>query len=91
MFKVVESGVLKDRTPSNDDDYDMTEPKTACFILETEADTLSEQDLDHVRDYFRLRCHCEHDCCGHRNGGVSHISRMWSHRYVVITHTSRNY
>ena len=90
MFTVMESGVLTDRT-TNDDDYDHTQPKTAVFILETEAETLSEDDMDHIRDYFRMRCHCAHDCCGHRNGGVSSINRMWSHRYVVVIHSSLNF
>jgi hypothetical protein len=91
MFKILQSGVLTDRT-TYDDDYDMTEPKTACFILETEEPTLSESDQDVVRDYFRLpNCGCPGDCCGHRHGGVSKILKMWDHQYVVITHTSRNY
>lgn len=90
MFTVMESGVLTDRT-TNDDDYDHTQPKTAVFILETEADTLSEADEDHIRDYFRMRCHCAHDCCGHRNGGVSSINRMWSNRYIVVVHSSLNF
>lgn len=90
MFTVSLSGVLTDRT-SSDDDYDHTQPKTAVFILDTEADTLSDKDKEHIYDYFRMRCQCDHDCCGHRNGGVSSINRMYAHSYIVTVQSSLNY
>jgi len=89
-FRIMESGTLTDCRDGGDD-YDMTEPKTTVYILDTEDETISEHTKEDIQDYFRLRCYCSHDCCGHRNGGVTSINRMYGHRYIIAVHSSLNY
>ena len=85
-WTVLETGVLTDRMPDPDNYCD---PQTLVLILEVEdGETLDEQE---VRDEYRRRCHCAHDCCGHRNGGVTSINRMWAGHYIVTVSTSLNY
>ena len=91
-FRIMESGTLTDATPPKDnDDYDYTEPKTTVYILDTEEDHISDRTKDDIRGYFEMRCYCQHDCCGHRTGGVTSINRMYGHRYIVTVHSSKNY
>lgn len=95
-MRIIQSAMLKDTAPPKDDDYDMTEPRDFIHIVETRnpADTQgrpTEDDDREIREYFRLHCHCQHDCCGHRNGGVSFIRPLYDNRFVVLVHTYRNY
>jgi hypothetical protein len=90
MFQIVGSGLLKDHRES-EDDYDMCQPKTMVYVLETEAPTLSDDDMQYVYDYFRLRCFCAHDCCGHRNGGVDTVNKMYDNQYIVTVTSALNY
>jgi len=91
-FRIMESGTLTDcREDSGEDDYDYTEPKTTVYILDTERETITERDEKDIRGYFEMRCYCQHDCCGHRTGGVTSINRMYGNRYIVTVHSSKNY
>lgn len=90
MFQITHSGLLKDNTKS-EDDHDMCETKTMAFVINTEAATLSDDDMQYVYDYFRIRCHCSHDCCGHRNGGVDSVSKMYDNQYIVTVTSMLNF
>lgn len=90
MFQIIESGLLKDHRESADD-YDMCQPKTMVYVLETESPTLSDDDKQHVYSYFRLSCHCAYDCCGHRNGGVSTINKMYDNQYIITVTSALNF
>lgn len=47
----------------------------------------SEDDIDEL---FRERCHCEHDCCGHVNTGISSTRRLPSGSVAVRQYGWRN-
>jgi len=73
-------------------DWDITHPMLEVFILETEGEDLTSEDEEDIRDRFNYgHCGCAHDCCGHRHGGVSSITKVWEGRYVVIVSSARNY
>jgi hypothetical protein len=90
-FRIMESGTLTDCRAEDGDDYDYTEPKTTVYILDTEEDRISDRTEKDIRGYFEMRCYCQHDCCGHRTGGVTSINRMYGHRYIITVHSSLNY
>lgn len=90
QYNVIASGTLESRDTS--DDYDMCEPRTTVYMIETEDwQDLDDETRDQIYENFHLQCHCAHDCCGHRNGGVSAISRVWAGRYLVTVSTLLNY
>lgn len=43
-----------------------------------------------LADYFRHTCHCEHDCCGHFNGGVSRLIFKNKRNIVAIQRYNMN-
>lgn len=43
-----------------------------------------------LADYFRQTCYCEHDCCGHFNGGVSRLIFKNKRNVVVIQRYNMN-
>lgn len=89
-FIIISFAVLKSHDESSD--YDMCEPRTTVYMIETENyEPLNEEARDKIYEDFRLQCHCAHDCCGHRNGGVSAIATMWPGRYLITVATSLNY
>jgi hypothetical protein len=90
QYNVIASGTLESRDPSGD--YDMCEPRTTVYMIETEdyAD-LDDETRENIYDRFRQYCTCAHDCCGHRNGGVSSISRMYEGRYLITVSSLLNY
>lgn len=94
-MKIIQSAMLKDTAPPKDNDYDMTEPHDFIHIVEARNPPVdgrpTEDDDREIREYFRLRCHCARDCCGHRNGGVTFIKPLYDNRFIVLVHTSRNY
>lgn len=91
-YTIIASGTLTDREAKPDDEFDMTEPKTEVYMIDIERGAAIEHGTcEHIRDRFRSRCSCAHDCCGHRNGGVSAIARMWEGRYLVTVQTALNY
>jgi hypothetical protein len=90
QYNVIASGTLQSTDES--DDYDMCEPRTTVYMIETEDYAeLNEATRELIHDRFRSRCTCAHDCCGHRNGGVSSITRMWEGRYLITVSTLLNY
>jgi hypothetical protein len=90
QYTIIASGTLESRDPS--DDYDMCEPMTTVYMIETEDHAeLDEASRENIYRTFERRCYCAHDCCGHRNGGVSSITRMWEGRYLITVSTLRNY
>lgn len=91
-FEIIAHGILHDNRVEADDEFDMTEPKMQVFMIDIEGgEAIDDDTRDDIRDYFRVRCSCQHDCCGHRFGGVSNIATMREGRYLVTVCTQRNY
>jgi len=93
-YEIVEHGKLT-ATNNNDEPYshtDMCEPYSLALIVETEdgAD-LSEDEAYELRSDLERRCGCAHDCCGHYNGGVNSITKIWPGRFIVLASYLRNY
>lgn len=90
-YTLISSGTLKPVTRESDDEYDYTEPRTDVYMIDlVDADTIDDETSFDIRERYRSRCSCAHDCCGHRNGGVSSIVRMYAGRYLVTVSTALN-
>lgn len=91
-YKIIAHGILDDTRVEFDEDFDMTEPETQVYMIDIEdGEAIEHGTCEHIRDRFRQRCSCQHDCCGHRFGGVGTIAKMWDGRYLVTVNTQRNY
>lgn len=88
-YRIYASGTLQ---KGDDQDWEITDPMIEVYILETGGEDLTEGVEKDIRERFDYgHCGCAHDCCGHRHGGVSSITKVWEGRYVVIVTSARNY
>jgi hypothetical protein len=89
-YTIIEHGTLNSHR--EDEEYDMCEPRTEVYMIETEDQQhLDDETRNGIHDRFRRWCSCAHDCCGHRNGGVTAVATMWPGRYLITVSTSLNY
>lgn len=56
------------------------------FIVE-ESSAYSHED---IRDEFRRRCGCDHDCCGHEQSYITNIRELANDRLAVRTRSYLN-
>lgn len=91
-YKIIAHGILDDTRVQFDEEFDMTEPETQVYMIDIEdGEAISDETRDNIRNRFDERCSCQHDCCGHRFGGVSNIATMREGRYLVTVNTQRNF
>ena len=80
-YTVILHGELEDKR----DGDGLADHRTVAAVVEIDnGGTLSAKDLASLEDTFERRCYCSHDCCGHQNGGVLSISKIWDGRYIVL-------
>jgi hypothetical protein len=92
QYEIVASGPVEDVDPG-----DCCEPTRQVFFIKP-TEIVSEEGGLTAKDAARLlergmvpqRCHCEHDCCGHRFG---HARAEWLALDCirVTVNTSRNF
>lgn len=73
---------------------ELDEESKAVHILVIPADMPDndrKQMKTAVENFYRQRCCCEHDCCGHWTGGVRSAKFINKREMVVHTSYSRNY
>lgn len=91
-YKIIAHGILDDTRVQFDDEFDMTEPEMQVYMIDIEnGEAINDETRDSIHSRFHERCSCQHDCCGHRFGGVSNIAMMRKGRYLVTVCTQRNY
>lgn len=89
-YTVTDSGELIPRDNSESDD--MTDPRTYAYLIRTENNAdLTADEKGEIEDNFEKRCDCTRDCCGHYNGGITSITRVWPGKYIAIATFIRNY
>jgi hypothetical protein len=86
-YTIKESGVLRDAVQD-----DLTDPRLDAFMIETEDGDLTDDEMAELReDHDFGQCGCSHDCCGHRHGGVSSITKIYPGNYIMLVRSARNY
>ena len=51
---------------------------------------VSNCDMQDIKEEFRYRCHCDHDCCGHVNSFIAGVRPLSGDRFAVRTYGYRN-
>lgn len=88
-YKITDRGRLENVDPNADE---ITCPRTDVLIIATDdGGDLTPEDREQLADNVRMRCHCIHDCCGHRNGGLSFVKKLYDGVYIATITSSLNY
>jgi hypothetical protein len=51
---------------------------------------VSDCDMQDIKEEFRFRCGCDHDCCGHVSSFISGVRPLSGDRFAVRTYGYRN-